>query len=189
MFGGTACRRQDPCRRVTTSHAGRVTDRYGIPENMFGEVPEDFYALVGRIALVSTLVEDRLLGILWALDDQPQPTHAGHSASRIKELVEARLHKVSSPVADRIQSLLDRISKALERRHALVHSLWPNPTEHQAEGWRSRRLPKALGGGSEIVWTQTSVDALQVDLRDLIDLTEEALIAMTAVWSERGRQW
>jgi hypothetical protein len=57
-------------------------DRFGVPDSMFGPVPDDFYGLIGRIALVFTMLEDRLLGLLWALDDE----HAGRPASQIATL-------------------------------------------------------------------------------------------------------
>lgn len=37
---------------------------FGPFPNMFGSVPDDFYALVGCIALVATLVEDRTLMVM-----------------------------------------------------------------------------------------------------------------------------
>jgi hypothetical protein len=171
------------------AHSGFMPDRYGIPDNMFGSVPEDFYALVGRVALVSTMVEDRVLGLLWALDDQDQPTYAGLPASQLSEEVTKRLDALEPALGLEIRRLLSRVSAALDRRHALVHSLWPNPQEHRAQGWRSRRLPKSLGGGSEIVWTLTSVATLEDDLRELVHLADVTLRAMNAVWAARGRPW
>lgn len=45
-------------------HGGRMQDRFGVPDSMFGSVPEDFYDVVGRIVLVATMVEDRTLMVL-----------------------------------------------------------------------------------------------------------------------------
>lgn len=59
-----------------------LPDCFGVPDQMFGMGPDDFYGLIGRIAFVATLLEDRLLGLLWALDDEPQATHAGLAATR-----------------------------------------------------------------------------------------------------------
>lgn len=145
---------------------------------MFGQVPDEFYALVGRIALVSTLLEDRMLGLLWALDDQPHPTHAGRPASQIKAEIEARFATRRCDLCEElvieVEQLLSDVSDALDRRHALIHSLWPNPTADHAQGWRSRRLHRSLGGGSEILWTQTSVEILRTDLARVVDLVDAA---------------
>jgi hypothetical protein len=168
-----------------------MPDRFGVPELMFGPVPDDFYSLVGRIALVSTLLEDRVLGLLWALDDESQPTHAGRPASQIAAEIDARLVKhaahLGEDLVSRIRKSLEEVSAALEQRHALIHSLWPNPTAEHAEGWRSRRLHKSLGGGSEIVWTKTSVEMLEKDLRQLVRLVDAVLAVTNKVWACRSR--
>jgi hypothetical protein len=164
-----------------------MSDRFGIPENMFGPVPEDFYALVGRIALVATLVEDRLLAILWALDDEVQPTHAGLSGTRLRELIGARLERVGPDMRAALGPLLTRVQAAMDRRNAVIHSLWPNPSLEGSQGWRSRRLPKSMGGGSEIVWTATSEAMLIGDLAELVSLSTDLLRAANSAGADRRR--
>lgn len=116
-----------------------MQDRFGVPDSMFGSVPEDFYAVVGRIVLVATMVEDRTLMVLWALDDATQDTHAGRSASDIRREVATRATKHAAVLGDDLVSHLGKVladlTDASARRNALVHSLWPNPTEELAQGW------------------------------------------------------
>ena len=124
-----------------------MVDRFGIPDLMFGDVPDDFYGLVGRIALVATLLEDRVLGLLWALDDEPQATHAGLSTSqlipKIRERTERHAKALGDDLVDDIESTLVAAAEVLDQRHALIHSLWPQPTLEKAQGWRSKRVPKS----------------------------------------------
>jgi hypothetical protein len=163
----------------------RMSDRFGVPDNMFGPVPEDFYALVGRIALVATLVEDRMLGVLWALDDQPQETYAGLPAFEISGQIDKRLHLVDNALGARVRAALIRAKGAMDKRSAVVHSLWPNPGLEVAQGWRSRRLPKSLGGGSEIVWTPASEQTLAADIAELVDLSTELMQIVNQIPSVR----
>lgn len=70
-----------------------MPDRFGVPAQMFGQVPDDFYGLIGRVALVATLLEDRVLGLLWALDEEPQGTHAGLAATRLAPMIRQRAER------------------------------------------------------------------------------------------------
>lgn len=157
---------------------------------MFGPVPDDFYALVGRIGLVATLVEDRVLGLLWSLDDKPQPTYGGRSAAELYPLIEERVELHAGELgADLIASISEATTAtadALEERHALLHSLWPNPTMEKAQGWRSKRIPKSAGGGSEIVWTETDAAKLQACLDELVRLADVILVVTNRVWGVRS---
>lgn len=158
---------------------------------MFGQVPDDFYGLIGRVALVATLLEDRVLGLLWALDNEPQATYAGLAATRLAPMIRQRVERHADAlggalVAD-IESALVQALGVLEDRNALVHSLWPQPTMEKAQGWRPKRVSKGAGGGSKIVWTETSKDNLQRCLAELVRMNDLVLAATNRVWGARGR--
>ena len=168
-----------------------MPDRFGVPDRIFGPVPDDFYGLVGRITLVATLLEDRVLGLLWALDEEPQATHAGLAATRLAPMIRQRCKRhadaLGGALTADIESALDLALDLLEVRHALVHSLWPQPTMQKAQGWRSKRVPKAEGGGSKIVWTETSEEKLQQCLAELVRVADVVLAVTDKTWGARGR--
>ena len=170
---------------------GCVTDRFGVPDGVFGRVPDDFYGLIGRIALIATLLEDRVLGLLWALDEEPQATHAGLSAGRLAPMIRQRSKRHAGALGDslvlQIEAALVQVLDVLDQRHALVHSLWPEPTMETAQGWRSKRLPKSEGGGSAIVWTETSQEQMQGCLDELLRTAELVLVVTNQVWGARIR--
>lgn len=59
-------------------------DAFGVPGNTFGPVPEEFYAVVGRIVMVSAILELGLWDLTQALDrTKPQSEHAGKPASQL----------------------------------------------------------------------------------------------------------
>lgn len=170
-----------------------MQDRFGVPNSMFGSVPEDFYAVVGRIVLVATMVEDRTLAILWALDDATQDTHAGRSASDIRREIAAQVTRHSEALGPEtvgdVRNALADLAGASARRNALVHSLWPNPTAELAQGWRSIRQPKGPGPSSEVAWTPTSLGSLKRDLVELVDLQERLMMLASRIWAARGSVW
>jgi hypothetical protein len=52
-------------------------DAFGIPERMFGQVPEGFFGLMGRVAMVAAVLEDRLVTLLTQLTGSHQGKYAG----------------------------------------------------------------------------------------------------------------
>ena len=176
-----ACR--TPARLVAVGKTASGDRPIRRPGDVFGRVPEEFYGLLGRVVMLSTLVEDRTLMLLWALDDQPQPTHAGKPFWQLQQLIEQRLGAVAPGDRQEIGDVLARVAAVLDRRNGLVHSLWPNPTLDEAKGWRSKRVPKGTPGFSEIVWTPTSSRAMSDDVAELITLHDEIVRLANVVWA------
>jgi hypothetical protein len=168
-----------------------MSDRFGVPENMFGPVPDDFYCLVGRVALVSTLLEDKVMTMLYSLDTKPHPTYAGLPASQVAAEIRKRLkHRaelLGEALADEIDEALTASTTVLDERHALIHSLWPNPTMEKAQGWRSKRV-RGSEHGSEIIWTETNEDKLQSCLDELVQMSDVVVVTTSKVWGVRGTQ-
>lgn len=177
--------RKPPLSRGSWCQTLHMADRFGIPETMFGPVDDEFYGLIGRIVMMATLVEDRILALLWSVDDQPQPTHAGKPFSQLKSLIDARMDGLPPTLRSDIARVLKRASDAMSRRNALVHSLWPNPTLEQAQGWRSKRLPKGNPDRSEIVWTPTSAADMASDLAELMALQDEIVRCANLAWQRQ----
>ncbi len=74
--------------RVLFGNTGAVeSDRWGVPRTMFGDVPEDFYGLVGRMTLVAGLLEDRLHVLFCALARLPQDCMARGVRDRVDQRV------------------------------------------------------------------------------------------------------
>lgn len=160
-----------------------MADRYGIAETLFGPVDDEFYGLMGRIVMVATLVEDRVLMLLWSVDTEPQPTHAGKPFRQLTTLIRDRIEGLPDGVRSDIAAVVTRASDAMDRRNEFVHSLWPNPTLEQAQGWRSKRLPKGTDQHSEIVWTSTSAGAMASYLIELVALHDEIVRCANLAWS------
>lgn len=117
-----------------------MPDGYGIPDQFFGPVPGQFYAVVGRVTMLGALLEQRLLELLWAVDDGPQALHAGKPVTQLLKMIEGRLVSQPDDVRANAHEVLAGVRSALEDRNAIVHSLWPEPSLKIAFRWRPRTL-------------------------------------------------
>lgn len=146
-------------------------DKYGVPSRFFGMVPEEFYALVGRVVMVAAVLEDRLITLLTILSPPPryQSTFAGMSAGQINQRIDKELSRRPAPFTTEGQALLARAGQAFDRRNEIVHSLWPNPTLEHAWGHRTVTAGKRIEGKHSAAVT-TSEDELTRLVNELVDL-------------------
>jgi hypothetical protein len=124
-------------------------DQYGVPDNMFGHVPEEFYGMVGRVVMVAAVLEMRLWDLATTLDGFDQQKHAGKSAKQLEEVCRPLLAGQQDPVLrEQGDHLLVRVREALNDRNDVVHSLWPSPasTKRSAGDRCGRRYETCLMG-------------------------------------------
>lgn len=108
-------------------------DRFGLPLNFLGDIDDDFFAATGRIALLGSLVEDRLAE--WcrvtayrvaSIQKGNAPLEfSGQSPSRLLAYLKDTSSNFSQEYQLRILPLLDELRFAFSQRNALVHSMWP----------------------------------------------------------------
>lgn len=116
---------------------------------MFGRVSEDFIRAIGRIVMLSALIEDVLASVVMTVTndswDQIAALPKGQLVERFDK--EAKTRKLSMP-------LLAAISEAkqlLEHRDEVVHSLWPS----EADGIASviKQLVAVHAELRQLLWT------------------------------------
>jgi len=86
-------------------------DDFGIPDTMFGPVPEAFFAMVGRVVMVASLLDLRFLDLLTELEQAPQDKHAGRPASDLVMDCRVRLKGYDTPFTESATRALDLASK------------------------------------------------------------------------------
>ncbi len=148
-------------------------DQYGIPENMFGHVPEAFYGLLGRIVMVTALLELRLLDLLTELHQVSQGVHAGKQGTALIDACHTRLDAYRDDFSHDCREVLDRARAALNFRNSVVHSLWPAPRLNDAYGWRPVRGRKRDHPGQPYKSTPVKEDQLVRLIRDCVGITRE----------------
>ena len=143
-----------------------------IPKNMFGLVPESFYAAIGRVVMTAALLELRLLDLLTELDQATQDHHAGQPAGDLVRRCHAGRDRYDAQFAEQLTDALTRVTDVLDRRNAVVHSVWPSPRPDAAYGWRPVRK------GQRPVAPQQPYVGVQIDLEGLHALvaTQVALV-------------
>lgn len=144
---------------------GSNCDVWGVPDRMFGPMPETFYGAVGRVVMLNALLEDRLRGLLQTITFAPQTAYAKDSPGRF--IPKLRQHVVKLPdVWAGLDAYLDGVDAALDRRNDLVHSLWQHDGADSYFGHRLDRSPKRA------TTTRTLVD-LREEIGGLVRLIDE----------------
>ena len=163
---------------METEVAGMRGD--GIPENMFGPVPEAFYGSVGRVVMMAAMLEVRLLDLLTELDRSTQDRYAGEQASALIKQCRALLPRYDAKFAASARGVLDQTATALEQRNFVVHSVWPSPGLAEAFGWRPVRKAQRPSSGQPYLGTR-------VDLTWLRALIDRLVLLVAEVDGLRGR--
>lgn len=157
------------------------TDRWGVPPNMFGAVSEDFYGGVGRIALVSALLEDRLRVLFGLLADAVQEQQVGASGTELIKACRRHLGSLPADRVDAVQKLLADAESALLRRHEVIHSLWPFSGSVQVRGWRNVPASRRQDRDQPVEWTSMHSEELPDLVRELVELVARCNQAQTWV--------
>ena len=92
--------------------------------------------MIGRIAMLGAVVEEKILHLAWALARVPQTQYRGNQVSDLLKICRRHLDRVDAERTARVQALLVDVEQAMRRRNDVVHSLWPAPKLGQLWGWR-----------------------------------------------------
>ncbi len=142
-----------------------MTDSYGIPDNMFGVLPDELPATIGRIVMLGAVVEEKILQLAWALAQVPQTQYRGKQVSDLVKICRRHLDRLDTDRTARVQALLVEAERAMRRRNDVVHSLWPAPKLGRLWGWR--HAPRnALDNGVSV--SVKEVTTSETELRELI---------------------
>lgn len=150
-----------------------MPDRFGVPDNMFGPMPEDFYAAVGRVVLIAALLDVKLADLLNTLDRVPQTTHAGkHGAELVKSALKS-LESTHPALRDPGEAVLVEARDALDRRNDVVHNVWTAPTSDTAYGWRAVHRSKRSEPHQPHIGTTMALADLSDFIRRLVRLVPQ----------------
>jgi len=155
-------------------------DRYGVPNQMFGRLPEDFYGLIGRVVAISALVETKLGDLVATLSDTIQSTYAGEDSGRaIKNARRLLLFPLSVrpgvpfTVAAQLNELVDRVEVAMRERNDIVHSVWPAASLESARGWRPSPKGQRPNDAEWTKWYETTELELVQFIASLANIVDE----------------
>lgn len=117
-----------------------TTDRFGIPDNVFGAHDEDFFSALGRVASLSALIEHQALGTFQTMTNALQSDYAQLPASQLIEKACTALRPIND---DQHKQTLQRYFKdvgvVLRERNDYIHNHWPAQPGDRLFGWRHGR--------------------------------------------------
>ena len=149
-----------------------MIDSYGIPDNMFGVLPDELPAMIGRVVMLGAVVEEKILQLAWALARVPQTQCRGKQVSDLLKICRRHIDKIDAERTERVQALLLDVEQAMRRRNDVVHSLWPAPKLGQLWGWR-HAPQSALANGESVKEVTSSETELRQLITTLVRLVDE----------------
>jgi hypothetical protein len=149
------------------------TDAYGVPLNIMGRHPEEFFSILGRIVSLTATLENKILSFYQYLVGRSQSEHSElkvsqHIAKSLKELQRLKqLERLPQGEVKLAEQWLVEAKAITGRRNDYVHSLWPAQGDGKLFGWR---VLQRKGGVVEVV--ELTQDDMRNDLNRLIALLE-----------------
>jgi hypothetical protein len=148
----------------------RVTpDRFGVPPNLMGRHPEEFFSILGRIVSLAAILENKILVFYQYLVGRRQDEHTGLFVGQLIANALQELHRL--PQADRelAEEFLLEAKAITDKRNHYVHNLWPAQGDGRLFGWRAVSKKRAETAS---ITTEGTLDEMRDDLMRLVDLLE-----------------
>lgn len=146
-----------------------TVDSFGVPSNLTGNHPEEFFSMLGRIVALSALLENRVLVFYQYLVGRRQDEH---TELGVGKLIANALREIRTlpDRADRqlAEEFLTEAKAITGKRNDYVHNLWPAQTDGRLFGWRVPQKRDA----QEALTTVTTLEEMHDDLRRLVTLLE-----------------
>jgi len=149
------------------------TDAYGVPLNIMGRHPEQFFSMLGRIVSLAATLENKILSFYQYLVGRSETEHSElsvsqHIAKSLKELRRLKeLEQLPQGEVELAEQWLLEARTITRRRNDYVHSLWPAQGRGKLFGWR---VLQRKGGVVEFV--ELTQDDMRNDLNRLVALLE-----------------
>lgn len=162
-------------------------DQFGVPQNVFGPLPDEFWGGLGRVIGLTALLEDQMRTLLEALALTPSGTHRKKGPTELVEALREELRAVEDSDWAAFSTYLEAAASKFEYRNHLAHNLWSAQPGGEAFGHRVNRR------GTEGLSTTTSLEELRDKADGLVELVEPewrrwfALAGVLAVTRQRER--
>lgn len=157
------------CEADVLIHAVTVDD-YGVPSNLMGVHHEDFFSLLGRIVVLSAVLENHVLVVYQSLVRAAQNEHTSLPVRNLLERCRKELHRLDGCPNDHqlVETFLKEAEAMIERRNHYVHNLWPAQPGGRLFGWR----PPRNKGSQDAITVDATLVEMRGDLASLVDLLD-----------------
>ena len=110
-------------------------DSYGIPDNLFGQVDERFYGGLGRVVVLSALLDDMLVRLRQSLVNEFQSVSAAKFGKDIRELCLDAAESAPPHLRDEVRAIIKQAQRLHAQRNKYVHGIWAQPKLDKALAW------------------------------------------------------
>lgn len=115
-------------------------DEFGVPSNILGPHPEEFFSLMGRIVTLAAALENNVRTFCEYLAGVPQGSLANDAFKSVITNARNDLDRLTAADArTAAEDFLRRAEEAILKRHIYVHSLWPAQGGDRLFGWKLPR--------------------------------------------------
>lgn len=146
-----------------------ASDQFGVPPNLMGQHPEEFFSILGRIVALSAILENKILVFYQCLVGRRQDEHTGLPVGQLIARAQEDLHRL--PAGDRqlAEEFLLEARAITDRRNDYVHNLWPAQGDGRLFGWRAVSKKKAPTAS---ISTEGTLEEMRHDLMRVVYLLE-----------------
>lgn len=161
-------------------------DLYGIPEGFFGPLSSELPALIGRIVMLSALLETKIWYLASSVSDETQERYSRERVSENIKLTRKRLllyqdDEKEKKFSQSAAKLLTGAEKVLDLRNAIVHGVWPESGVGTWMLWK----PQLKKRGENMDWIMKK-EFSRDDLRDAVTSIIQLVHFAEVVIAEAG---
>jgi hypothetical protein len=141
-----------------------ASDAFGVPLNIVGRHPEDFYSIMGRIITLSATLENQILVFYQYLVGRDQTAYTDWPMAKLIRAARKEVKRLPSADGDLARQWLRDADAFRKIRNEYVHSLWPAQSGGRLFGWSPSNNEKS------VVTIEKTMDDMRADLDSLIEL-------------------
>jgi len=143
-------------------------DRFGVPLNIMGRHPDDFFSILGRIVALAAVLENKILVFYQYLVGRRQEDHTELGVGELIANALQELHRLPPADGDLAKEWLLEAKAIASKRNDYVHNMWPAQGDGRLFGWR---VPKKRNATAWIT-TEATLDEMRGDLNRLVALLQ-----------------
>lgn len=101
------------------------TDDFGVPLNVMGRHPEEFFSIMGRIVTLSATLEYQVLTFYQYLVGRDQSLYTDWPMAKLIRQARKELKRLPAADAELARQWLKEADAIRKERNHYVHNLWP----------------------------------------------------------------
>lgn len=148
-------------------------DAYGVPERLFGFLTPELPAAIGRIVMLSALLESKIAALASSVENKEQAFYAANDVSDNCRIIHSRVelyrrNPSEETFARAAQEATADSTSLLDARNKIVHRVWPKAGVDGWGGWKPLRKNQRENLVEWTEWTNYTEPDMKRLIRELI---------------------